>query len=119
MEEFRFLDWKVYSDSKAIANKIFLLTNKFPNPFRFELGSQMNRSAISIVLNIAEGSAKSSKKDFSHFLTIAMGSLYETLAGLDLAKDNGLVDKQKFDSFKVLLLAIAKQIGGMKRKLAQ
>jgi len=55
MNEFRFLDWNVYKNAKEITKEIYLLTNKFPSNFKYDLGSQLNRAVASIVLNIAEG----------------------------------------------------------------
>ncbi len=119
MEDFRFLEWPIYKDAKEVVNLVFALTNKFPQHFRYELGSQMNRSAISIVLNIAEGSGKRSDKDFAHFLNIAHGSLYETLAGFDLALSNRLVSGDQFSDLHARLLGIAKQLGGFRKKLTK
>jgi|SRR3989344_6612826 len=117
MNDFRFLEWNVYKDSKEIVKSIFKLTIAFPNHFRYELGSQLNRSAISIVLNIAEGSGKSSDKDFRRFLNISTGSVYETLAGLDLAKENNLISEKDFSGLHSGLFNIARQLGGFKKKL--
>ncbi len=117
MQEFRFLDWEVYQDTKKIIKIVFALTRKFPAYFRYELGSQINRSVISILLNIAEGSGKYSQKDFVHFLNIATGSLYETVAGLDIARDNALISEEDFENARVKLLSIARQIGGFKKAI--
>lgn len=56
MKKFRFLEWKVYSDSKELFSLIFGLVKKLSRDFRFELGSQTIRAGFSIILNIAEGS---------------------------------------------------------------
>ena len=56
MNKFRFLEWKVYQDSQELFTFILRSTKKLPKEFRFELGSQLIRSALSVVLNIAEGS---------------------------------------------------------------
>lgn len=116
-EEFKFLSWPVYRDAKDLASLVFNLTKKFPDHFRYDLGSQMNRSAISIVLNMAEGSGKRSQKDFAHFLNISQGSIYETLAGFDLARDNQLVSEAQLNELRMRLLSIAKQLGGFRNKL--
>lgn len=119
MDNFRFLEWDVYKDAKAVAKIVFKTAVSFPSQFRYDLGSQINRSVISIVLNIAEGSGKNSDKDFQRFLNIATGSVYETLAGLDLALENNLISLEDFTDLHGRLLSIAKQLGGFKKKLNQ
>src|SRR3989344_2673988 len=98
MENFRFSEWPLYKLAKEIASVVFGLTKIFPQNFRYDLGSQLNRSVISIVLYIAEGSGKGSDRDFTRFLNIATGSINETFAGLDLARDNGLISKGDFNA---------------------
>jgi len=74
MNKFRFLEWSVYQEAKNVVSIILKLVHKLPNEYRFELGNQVVRSAFSIVLNIAEGSGKSSDKELNRFLNISLGS---------------------------------------------
>ena len=60
-----------------------------------EIDNQIKRAAVSIVLNIAEGSTRGTKKQFNQFLWISQGSLSEVLAGFDLVKE--LFPLKKFD----------------------
>lgn len=69
-----------------LADKVFQLTKKFPKDEQYGLTSQMRRAAISIPSNIAEGSRRSTKKDFSQFLRIASGSAVELETQLLLAQ---------------------------------
>src|SRR3989344_6588927 len=112
MEQFRFLEWDVYRDAKEVTSQILKLVKALPNEYRFELGNQIIRSSMSIVLNIAEGSGKGSDKDFNHFLNISMGSLNETVAALDVFRDNKLITEEKFQEIKSKLESIANQLGG-------
>lgn len=64
---------------------VYQLSEKFPSKEAYRLVTQMTRSAASVPANIAEGHARSSKRDFSHFLSIAKGSLMETETFLMLA----------------------------------
>jgi four helix bundle protein len=64
------------------AHELYLHTKQviapnLPQQERFEILPQMQRAALSIPLNIAEGSGRNSNKDFAHFLHIALGSLNE------------------------------------------
>ena len=116
-DEFRFLKWPIYGDAKLLVKSVFEVTEALPARHKFDLGTQLNRSALSILLNIAEGSGKNSDVDFNHFLNIAMGSLNETMAGLDLAHDHRLLSTKEFEKLKTDLLNIGRQLGGFKKKL--
>lgn len=117
MNEFRFLDWDVYKISKELIKEVYLITNKFPDYHKFDLGSQINRSSISIALNIAEGSGKNSDKELNRFFDIAIGSTYETLAALDIAYENKLIDEKKFEILSEKCKNIVRQLGNFKKKL--
>ena len=56
---------------------IYKLSNKLPKEEKYGLKSQITRAAISIPSNIAEGSSRSSDKDFKRFLEISLGSAFE------------------------------------------
>lgn len=117
MEEFRFSNWKVYQEAKNLVGKIYNITDKFPQNFKYELGSQINRSSISIVLNIAEGAGKNSDKELNRFFDIAIGSVYETIAGLDLAYESNLLPEKEFEEIAEKCKNIARQLGSFKKKL--
>ncbi len=117
MNQFNFLDWPVYKDSQSLFSFCLEITRKLPKEYRFELSAQLIRSSSSIALNIAEGSGKASRKDFSHFIDIALGSLYETVANVDMLKSNNLIDQKDFIEVKEKASNIARQLGGFKKKL--
>ena len=74
----------VYRKALDLVDKIYSLTSKLPKEEDFVLTSQLRRAAISIVLNIAEGSGRT-KKEFGHFINIARTSCYECGAALQIA----------------------------------
>ena len=117
MKQFNFLDWPVYKDSQDLVTFSLNLIRNLPREHRFELSSQLIRSSTSLVLNIAEGSGKSSAKDFSKFIDIALGSLYETVANVDTLRTNGLAKNTDFELVKEKSANIARQLGGFKKKL--
>lgn len=78
---------QVYHLAYEFTLLVYRKTNKFPESEKHNITSQIRRAAVSIPLNIAEGSAKASKKEFLHYLNIAYGSGKEVEVLLDLCKD--------------------------------
>lgn len=94
---FRFEKLEVWQLSRKFANTIYEITARFPKTELFGLISQLRRAAISIALNIAEGSDRKSDKDFRHFLRISIGSLEEVITALYISLDQDFLNKQEFD----------------------
>lgn len=117
MNEFRFLEWNVYKDAQTLYLIVFAIVKKLPKEYRFEIGAQLMRSSLSVILNIAEGGGKGSDKEFNRFLGIASGSLYEVLASIDTLRISNLIDDNKYKEIYNLCLIISKQLGGFKKKL--
>jgi four helix bundle protein len=118
MDKFRFLNWPAYNSSKELFTLVCGLIRKIPREYRFEFGSQLIRSSFSIILNIAEGSGKNSDRELNRFIGISLGSANETLAGLDVLRDNGFITPAEFDRAYELLDSISNQLGGFKKKLS-
>ena len=74
---------------------VYVITKSLPNSEAFNLISQINRSAVSIPSNIAEGKGRGSDKEFKQFLYIARGSLFELRTQLELARRLGYIDSDK------------------------
>ena len=115
MHNFKKLD--IWIKSMDLASEIYLLTNSFPSIERFGLISQMQRSAVSIPSNIAEGSAKSSNKDFSRFLEMSIGSSFELETQLILATKLNYLESEVSLSTQSKINELQKMIIGFKNKL--
>ncbi len=69
-----------------VARLVYAATESFPRSEQFGLTLQLRRAAVSVASNIAEGAARSSSKEFSQFLSVALGSLAELDTQIELAK---------------------------------
>ena len=77
---------KIWQNAFEIADQVYEQVGEWPKHELYSLSQQTTRSASSVAANIAEGSAKSSNKDFKRFLEIALGSCYELQTHLMLAQ---------------------------------
>lgn len=94
-------DLIVWQKSMELVTAIYDITKSFPKEEVYGLTSQMKRSAISISSNIAEGSRRSTKKDFRHFLITSFGSGAELETQIEISKRLGFIrstDCAKVDS---------------------
>ena len=115
--KFKFEELRIYQEAIDFVSYIFGLTKKWQSPYKFSLGDQLQRAALSVPLNIAEGSGKTSK-DFQHFLSIARGSCYECVAILTVAKKEHLVAEAEFLRVYDRIYIIAKTITALKSSIS-
>lgn len=80
-------DLTVWQKSFELSKQVYLLTQKLPKSEQFGLSSQLQRCAVSIPSNIAEGNQRNSTKEFVQFLGIARGSVAELETQLLLVRD--------------------------------
>ena len=88
-------------------------TATFPVGERFGFVSQMDRSAVSIPSNIAEGYGRATTQDYLHFLRIARGSAYELETQLVLAEDLGLCTQAASSKVVVTLQEVIRVLQGL------
>jgi four helix bundle protein len=86
MDGKNFRDLKVWQLGMQLAEEVYRLSQQFPKHETYGLSSQIQRAAVSVPANIAEGHAIGSTKDFARFLGIAQGSLAELETHLMLAE---------------------------------
>lgn len=92
---------------------IYSITNSFPADERFGLISQMRRAAVSVPVNIAEGAARKSPKEFIQFLHISLGSMTELDTLILLSKEIGYIDIENTENLIQKLDTIGKLIYGL------
>lgn len=110
-------DLKVWNDSISFVTKIYQITNNFPKEELFGITSQIRRAAVSIPSNIAKGAARTSKKEFNNFLSIALGSASELETQLIISKNLNYLDIESFNNTTDDLTQIQRMIGGLMKSI--
>jgi len=88
---------QIWQRGRLLAKEVQKMTEQFPKEERYGLTSQMRNCSRSIASNIAEGSQRSTNKDFANFILIAKGSLAELETQIIMALDYGYISKQEHD----------------------
>ncbi|WP_340114500.1 four helix bundle protein [Maribellus mangrovi] len=113
---FDFESLELYKKSLDYSDFVYDLIIRFPKEERFELGSQFNRAATSISLNIAEGYGESIPLAL-RYLRIVRGSVRECLACSTIAFRRNYIDELKYIESRTLLVELSKMAAGYKKYL--
>ncbi len=114
MHNFRNL--QIWKDAMDLAQEVYEVTETIPTKETYGIISQMTRAAVSIPSNIAEGSGRS-EKDFAHFLSIALGSLFELNTQIMLSERIGYIDNNQSLALQDKADKLQMMIAGFKRRL--
>ncbi len=82
-------DLEIWQKAMSLTTEVYRMSNRLPRAEQWGLASQMQRAAVSIPANIAEGWGRSSRREFLQFLRISRGSLCELETHLILAEQLG------------------------------
>jgi four helix bundle protein len=107
----------VWKKSYALGLAVYRATRQFPKEELYGITSQMRRAATSIAVNIAEGNARNSTKEYKQFISIARGSASELETWLMFSKDLNILDELNYqelqsqiDEIKKMLFALHKSL---------
>lgn len=109
------MDYKelnVWKEAIKLVKITYEITAEFPKSEKYSLVSQLRRASVSIPSNIAEGSSRSSDKDYKRFVEIAIGSTLELETQLIISKELDFLDKES-EVFKQLE-TVKKLLAGFK-----
>ena len=110
----KFEDLIAWQKSRDLTKQIYLLTCQAKFCKDFGLCNQIQRSAVSVMSNLAEGFERGSRKEFHQFLVIAKASCAEVRSQLYVALDIGYISQDAFDATNSLALEVSRIIGGLK-----
>ena len=110
-------DLKVWQKSMVLVNQVYEITQGFPESEKFGLISQMRRAAVSIPSNIAEGYGRGSKLEYSRFVKISRGSLFELDTQMEIAKIQDFIDSSIHSDITKIVNEVGKMINGLIKSL--
>ncbi|ASE60984.1 four helix bundle protein [Chryseobacterium indologenes] len=106
--------WKL---SIELADEVYVATDRFPKNEEFGLKSQIRRCTVSVASNIAEGSSRSSNKDFNRFLEISLGSLYELQTQIIISANRNYLEISKTEEIENKIIELQRMISGFQKNL--
>ncbi len=115
MHNFRNL--QVWKDAIDLAVEVYKITGTFPVSEKYNLISQLNRSAVSVPSNIAEGAGRNTNGEFIQFLGVSTGSSYEMETQFIIANRLGFVEEEQFIPVMEKMHSIQKMTHSLKSSL--
>jgi len=112
--QYGFEKLSVWQNSRKLVKEIYCLTKALPTDEKYGLANQIQRAAISVSSNIAEGSSRTSGKDQGHFYQTAYASLMEVLCQLILCLDLTYISEQNYQSTREYIDLISYQINQLR-----
>ena len=95
---FSFQKMDIYNLAKDLAIYSYKLTEKYPQNERYAIMNQINRAAVSVPSNIAEGTSRRSNKEKLNFINIAYGSLMELACQMEISYELKYITKEENDA---------------------
>ena len=113
-DDFKYRNLIVWQKSMQLMEDVYAAVRGFPSDERYALGDQVRRAVVSIASNIAEGCGRAGNRDYGHFLSIARGSLYETMTQLEMAQRLGYIDS--LEPYEPTAKEIARMLTALMKK---
>lgn len=110
-------DLIAWQRAMELVEKVYKATREFPKEEVYALTSQMRRAAVSIPSNIAEGEGRRSGNEFSHFLSIAYGSLRELETQILIAQRLSYLDDEQVQTLFSMTEEVGRLINGLVNSL--
>lgn len=93
---YNFQKLEIYQLAKELCKNIYIITRQLPDIEKYALVQQLNRAAISVPSNIAEGVSRQTSKEKVRFINIAYGSLMEVVCQLEISVEIGYINPEEF-----------------------
>ncbi len=113
----KYSDLKVWQKSMDLVDELYSISEQFPQSECFGISSQLQRAAVSIPSNIAEGHGRKSTNAFLNHLSIAFASLMEAETLILISERRKYIDKNKTASLLAQTDEIGKMLSGLRKSL--
>lgn len=108
-----FNDLVVWQKARLLAKAVYLVSQRGQLKEDCDLARQMQRAAVSIMSNIAEGHERANPGDFHRFLAVGKGSCAELRSQLTLTHDIGYISEADHSQLQSSALEISKMLGAL------
>lgn len=98
LKHFGFQKLEIYQLSKELVKDIYKFISSFPSDEKHVLAEQINRAAVSVVSNIAEGTSRNGCQEKLHFISIPYSSLMEIVCQTEIAFELSYIKKDAFEN---------------------
>ncbi|MCK6649501.1 MAG: four helix bundle protein [Bacteroidia bacterium] len=112
-------DLIVWQKSMELVSDVYSISKTFPVEEKFGIVSQLNRAAVSIPSNIAEGWGRETSKNYLQFLRISRGSLMELETLIIISKNLGFIEKEKQELISNRIEEVGKILQGLIKGIQQ
>ncbi len=110
-------DLEVWQKAMDLVVICYQMTKKFPKNEIYGLASQLQRAAVSIPANIAEGRQRQHSKEFLQYLSIAYGSLAEVETHVQIAGRLNYINENQIDKMLNKAAEIGRMLNGLRRSI--
>ena len=114
---FQFEKLVVWLRAIEYVDLIYTISEAFPARENFGLARQIQRAAVSVPSNVAEGNSRNSDADFARFVEISYGSLMETVTQLHIARRRNYCSEEHFQQALTLADEVARMLSGLRTSL--
>jgi four helix bundle protein len=108
-----YTDLIVWQKAMDLVDTVYDATEEWPRREEFGLSNQVRRAAVSVPANIAEGKGRTGSREYSHRLSIAHGSPWETETLMRVGRRRGFLDQSALDQF----LESSREVSWLLRRL--
>ena len=110
---------EVWRRALSLAKSVYEVTCLFPKEETYGLVAQMRRAAVSVPSNLAEGAARTSKREFLQFISVAQGSLSELDTQLELSMMLGFIEEEDGRALQDEIQIVSRLLYGLARSVKE